>query len=238
MLILPRAGTQQLGEGLGRVLLETGAQASVGASEHIAEARAQLDGKPAIFAAVRNLDPTPQREDFAPDAGLDWYQNYALRIAGVQQQDMLDAARESIAESIRQGLTNKQAARALEDVFQGLGKKRLETIVITETAKVYQQAQLIDYESDEDIVGYQIAAILDARCCEICAARNGRTVQRNEIDGSCPPFHPRCRCTLMPIFVWEVEEDSGTWNPIPVDAPRVQNGWGTRDMVIPQRKAA
>ena len=113
-----------------------------------------------------------------------------------------------------------------------LSQGRLERIARTETFKVYNQARWQAIDAEPEIVGFEDSEILDTRTCDICSVRNGRRWPKGQAEGNLPPYHPSCRGVALPIFRWEVESGEVNWNPVPDDAPPVQQGWGTTHMRI------
>ncbi len=181
------------------------------------------------IAVARRMSPTFALEpDFTPDVGLDWYQEYALRIVSVEQVAVLDRAKAVIADSISRGLPYRDMVRELEGVFTGFSKARLQNIARTETAKIYEQARWQEFDSLEEVVGYQVRAIIDDRTSEICRSRNGKRIPKAAIEGWLPPYHWHCRTTVIPLFAWEtVDYDDPDVGPKPVE------GFGSTKMTIP-----
>lgn len=67
---------------------------------------------------------------------------------------------------------------------------------------------------------YEIVSALDSRVCEKrCSPLDGKVIEMKyyEIGITAPPFHPRCRCVIVPYFDGEEsyraarEEDGGTY---------------------------
>ena len=74
-------------------------------------------------------------------------------------------------------------------------------LVNTEVAAVQNRAALNNYENNE-IEKYEVSAILDNRTCSHCDSHDGEIVE--VVDGvmgqNLPPFHPSCRCTILPVI--------------------------------------
>lgn len=155
----------------------------------ILEARRLRQGKPEQvgFAAIQ-----PGPESFYPEVGVDWYRSYSLRLAGVQQQAALERAKQIVAEGVERGLDNRAVIANLREVYPDFSKHRLENIARTEIAKIYEQARIQEMGGNDDIVGYEVAAILDTRTSEICRARNGRRFPKAQLPGNAPPYHFQC----------------------------------------------
>lgn len=92
---------------------------------------------------------------------------------------------------------------SLEPVF---GPTRAERIAVTETTRIWTQAQRVADRNVEEIAGYRLLTSADDRVCEICGPLYGQTREKGvllwehpsmgPIQG--PPFHPRCRCQETP----------------------------------------
>ena len=185
------------------------------------------------FAAVRNLPFPADASAFYPEGGLEWYRDYSLRIVGGNQVDLLERAKGAIAAGVRDGLAQRDVMKRLEEVYTQFGRHRLENIARTETAKIYEQARYQEFDSTEEVVGYEIVAISDSRTTDICRARNGKIIPKDQIEGNLPPYHFRCRTTIVPIFAWEIESGAVEWNPIAPHAPKPLDGFGSTSMKIP-----
>jgi len=222
-LILPAAPVRQLVDALTHLLMTAYSAA-------VKQARWDLlIGKVLERGIVIPFAQTPPQtgDEFLPTVGLEWYQTYALRIAGVQQSDLLDRAKQEITNGIRAGSRQRDIEAALAQVFNGLARYRLANIARTETAKIYEQAHYQEWQGNDDISGYEVCAIMDGRTSEICLHRNGKVIPKDRIEGWWPPYHFSCRTTVVPVFAWETPE----WSVL--DGPKPIAGFGTTRMEIP-----
>lgn len=109
-----------------------------------------------------------------------------------------NAVNELTAAAIRDGRTNAELARQLEDAYE-FSPGRAATIATTETAEAETQGSLSGYLA----AGLaQVEWSADELACEECAAVDGEVVATgsmfsNGVTG--PPGHPRCRCSLAPV---------------------------------------
>lgn len=140
-----------------------------------------------------------------------------------QKQIML-----SIAEGIDKGESRNQLRVRVEQVFGDAASYRAERIARTESVHAAGQADLMGWRDSNIVVGKQWhTAIGDA--CPFCTSLNGKILeldtafvemgetQRVETVGAdgkvvvhertekyeakqCPPAHPNCRCTMLPIL--------------------------------------
>lgn len=232
-LTLDRNVVKGLASKLAALLVDTGAISKLSASREVAEAIRAHKAK-TTFSAVQYAPDPDDPSSYYPEAGVRWYQDYALRIVGVQSYDALEQAKEIISEGVRSGRAHRVVMNELRNVFTGLSRARLENIARTETAKIYEQARWQEFDSTDEIVGYEVAAILDLRTTAICRARDGRTFPKDQIEGNLPPYHYQCRTVILPIFAWDAEEKGFAWNPVPKGATPVLEGFGTTSMRIPE----
>lgn len=225
-ITIPDLPVRQLVDGLASVLADTFARSVMTARANVAAAKARHTGS-ALFAAVRNLDMPGEGAEFTPEAGLDWYRTYSLRIVGVEQADVLERAKLVLRNGIQQGLTQREMMQELESVFTGFSRRRLANIVRTESSKIYEQAHYQAWQGEDEIIGYEVFAIMDGRTSPICRARDGKRIPKDRVEGWWPPYHFQCRTTLAPIFAWESVE----WSEM--DGPKPTDGFGTTHMRIP-----
>ena len=90
-------------------------------------------------------------------------------------------------------------ANVIMDRF-GVGYRAAECLMRTETSYVQNQTAAKSYE-DAGCTDYEILTASDRRTCSRCAAQNGKrypftAMQPGE---NAPPFHPNCRCTILPV---------------------------------------
>lgn len=77
---------------------------------------------------------------------------------------------------------------------------RTEMIARTELLRASNLGAQAIYEVNRDVVGAsQIVVTNDERTCEICAPLDGQEVAIGD-PIELPPFHPRCRCTVVPVI--------------------------------------
>ncbi len=236
-LILDKGTVRRVADALAFSMVGTFAMGQMSINAEIIEAKAVRRGKASIFKAIRKADvPLPGGADwreFFPTRGVDWYRQYSLRLAGVQQVDALERAREIIAKGVEQGWNQSQVMNEIGQIFPDFSRGRLEMIARTETAKIYEQARWRAMDAEPEIVGYEWSAILDSRVCPICAARHGQRYPKAQVNGRLPPAHVSCRCVLLPIFNWELESGEVQYTQWPTEPP-FQPGFGGTSMAIPE----
>lgn len=201
-------------------------------AEQIRRAKQSRTYQPNIvpFAEMRGDGLYELGSPFTPKAGLNWYQDYTLRLAGVHSVDALEYAKGVISTGIEQGLAQPIVMNLLRDRFLAFSEQRLENIARTETAKIYEQSRYQLMNDNEEIVGYEFAAVMDSRTSAICADRDGKFVRKGHENGWLPPLHFSCRSVLLPALAWE----QGIRYTMPELVTKPQKGFGSTDMVIPE----
>jgi len=77
---------------------------------------------------------------------------------------------------------------------------RTELIARTELLRASNNGALATYQANANVLqGYEIKAALDERTCPQCGALDGKRFAFGE--GTQPPFHGRCRCTVLPVLI-------------------------------------
>jgi SPP1 gp7 family putative phage head morphogenesis protein len=120
----------------------------------------------------------------------------------------------SLVQSQIQGETVYQAQRRLAEALGiAIGRRtkadrasnsaafaRTELIARTELLRASNNGALATYQANADVLqGYEIKAALDERTCAQCAAQDGKRYPFGS--GERPPFHGRCRCTVLPVLI-------------------------------------
>lgn len=67
-----------------------------------------------------------------PEDGLAWYEDYALALVGVAEQELLDRAKRTVSTGIERGLAGRQIAAELGQQFESFSRFRLNNIARTE----------------------------------------------------------------------------------------------------------
>lgn len=106
---------------------------------------------------------------------------------------------EEIEAAFLSGKSVRRMANVIMDRF-GVGYRAAECLMRTETSYVQNQTAAKSYE-DAGCTEYEILTASDRRTCRRCAAQNGRRYLFTEmqVGENAPPFHPNCRCTILPV---------------------------------------
>lgn len=99
-------------------------------------------------------------------------------------------------------LSGKSVRRMADTIMErfGVGYRAAECLMRTETSYVQNQTAAKSYE-DAGCTEYEVLTASDRRTCRRCAAQNGRRYLFTEMQAgeNAPPFHPNCRCTILPV---------------------------------------
>lgn len=108
-----------------------------------------------------------------------------------------------LANGLAEGVGQKEIATRLNDRIDKIGKTRATTLARTETMYAHNEASITQYEriNDSDVelqVKTEVSTAGDQHVCEICEPFDGRVFSTDDARSKGPPFHPRCRCVLIP----------------------------------------
>lgn len=124
--------------------------------------------------------------------------NYSARIWR-NTDHLAQMLEDEIEAAFLSGKSVRRMANAIMDRF-GVGYRAAECLMRTETSYVQNRTAAKSYE-DAGCTEYEVLTAQDRRTCQYCAKQNGRryllaTMQAGE---NAPPFHPNCRCTILPV---------------------------------------
>lgn len=108
--------------------------------------------------------------------------------------------RATLSESIAKGESIQKTTRKFKDIF-GNTTYNTERIIRTETMAVYAKASKDSYST----LGVEEMEILaEADACDICQdmANKRVKVDEAELGIDIPPFHPFCKCCVIPVVKW------------------------------------
>lgn len=110
---------------------------------------------------------------------------------------MLDQLKKSITES---AVLGRSKDKAIKDIMKRCNASYYNSarLVRTELMHVINEGQRQRY-LDGGYTTLEIIATKDERACKICGARHGTHIGIND-GGMYPPFHPHCRCTIVPVL--------------------------------------
>ena len=124
--------------------------------------------------------------------------NYSARIWR-NTDHLAQMLEDEIEAAFLSGKSVRRMANVIMDRF-GVGYRAAECLMRTETSYVQNQTAAKSYE-DAGCTEYEVLTAQDRRTCSRCAAQNGKrypftAMQPGE---NAPPFHPNCRCTILPV---------------------------------------
>ncbi len=124
--------------------------------------------------------------------------NYSTRI-WKNTERLAETLSSEIEAAFLSGKSVRRMANVIMDRF-GVGYRAAECLMRTETSYVQNQTAAKSYE-DAGCTEYEILTASDRRTCRRCAAQNGRRYLFTEMQAgeNAPPFHPNCRCTILPV---------------------------------------
>lgn len=153
-------------------------------------------------------------------------------------EDFFGINTDNVVNQMRDGLASGRTPAQIVKDLKGTAKtgytdgilwntfsKSTESFVRTATLSWANDAREKTYEANADILkGQSVNATLDTRTCMICAGYDGKAVlwnkegevYKDELNGSRPPFHYNCRCTLVPIL--------RSWKDLGIDPESVPVG--------------
>lgn len=106
------------------------------------------------------------------------------------------ALNEKLIECVVSGKKTTELKNLLQEQF-GVSYNRADALVRTEMAHIQTQAAQQRYK-DYGIKQVEVFVDEDERTCPICAKEEGK---RYNINDKMPvPFHPRCRCCMVPVI--------------------------------------
>nr|DAD76682.1 MAG TPA: minor capsid protein [Siphoviridae sp. ctQJR51]DAD76691.1 MAG TPA: minor capsid protein [Siphoviridae sp. ctQJR51]DAF96514.1 MAG TPA: minor capsid protein [Siphoviridae sp. ctHj524]DAF96523.1 MAG TPA: minor capsid protein [Siphoviridae sp. ctHj524] len=124
--------------------------------------------------------------------------NYSARIWR-NTDHLAQMLEDEIEAAFLSGKSVRRMANVIMERF-GVGYRAAECLVRTETSYVQNRTAARSYE-DAGCTEYEVLTAQDRRTCQYCAKQNGKryllaTMQAGE---NAPPFHPNCRCTVLPV---------------------------------------
>ena len=151
--------------------------------------------------------------DFVNQSVIDWAEDYytgSELIEGSVKQ-LNRTAHQNVSKAFvqwNQGNLSDSKNRGLPDLIRALqptfGPERAERIAVTETTRLFVEAQRFVEESNPDTLYFRWLTAADELVCPICGPMHGLTRKKGErfihpVLGPIDiPAHPRCRCDETP----------------------------------------
>lgn len=171
-----------------------------------------------LWAAVRN-EPMLIGKDFA---GID-FEKFTKSFSESEIKKM----GEIIRGGYFTGLTNQEMIMAMTGKKVGknfvggqleITRNAADYVVRTSINHIATQSRLSVYDDNDDIIsGYRIIATLDFRTSATCRSFDQKIVKNTDKYKPHPPFHPRCRTTVIPELIERPLDNSGFTRPSKFD---------------------
>lgn len=141
--------------------------------------------------------------DLVNEKAVEWAAERSAELVTQVSEATRDMLRSDVEDAMSEGWSNDRLAGVLAENY-AFSDERALLIARTETAAADVQGNLMAYAASGVVTHKQW--ITGEGCCEKCDELDGTVVALDEqfeadgelIDG--PPFHPRCRCDLLPIM--------------------------------------
>lgn len=173
--------------------------------------------------------PVEVNFDLTPEEAAASIRRRALTIAGVENQKLLDAVRESLARALETGESYADWANGIRGLFNTYGaplaggEMHLHTIFRTNLFGAYaagQRAQMRNMQDEFPLWRY--SAIMDSRVRPEHAQYNDMVFPTEE--GPYPPIDYNCRCTAIPLHQFQIDREHIVPSDVPVDPDHVAFG--------------
>lgn len=138
----------------------------------------------------------------------DWVgdgKNWSYRVWG-NKISLIDALNTTVKKGIREGWSVETMVNALAKKLGDVSRARLVALARTEAMHFINEAQRLTY-LEAGVQHVEIMVAEDERTCEECVNREGEILPIGS--PGLPPYHPRCRCTIVPYM--------GTWKNLASD---------------------
>lgn len=212
-------------DGLTSIANDLGIDLSEVASDSVNEVMAQLGVTDAsdLVNKVSDRAVATARDRAAEMVGMQWDGNTLVPNPNAEWV-ITDTMRDSIRNTIAQGLEDNIGTLAISDAIEALGgfsADRAALIAHTEVARANSTASLDSYRAARDDLGIATkkAWLLGPEPCEICQsnADDGEINIDDDFSSGddAPPAHPNCECVLVPV----VQEDGPTDDDVAGDDP-------------------
>lgn len=125
--------------------------------------------------------------------------NFSERIWG-NKATTLNLFKETISKGIIQGQSIQDMAQNIMSK-EKVSKYNAERLVRTETNFFMTKGHIDGYKASGVVEAVEVCVHYDERTCADCESMDRTVVKLNEVSygSNVPPFHPFCRCTVVPV---------------------------------------
>jgi len=163
-------------------------------------------------------------ELFAPSQEvLQFLETYAVQLAHIKDTVLLKKITSWVEETIRQGMSEKEAKAYLTERLVDFTDRRVQMIARTEATRAWNIGSIEESFTSEVVIGYRFTAVLDERTTRICRARHGMYIAKEDIatlSANTPPLHVNCRSVLEPVTRYDNRERKRV--PEQLDTPQTR----------------
>lgn len=129
----------------------------------------------------------------------DWVgdgKNWSYRVWG-NKASLIDALNTTVKKGIREGWSIETLVNELSKKLQNISRARLVALARTESMHFINEAQRLTYK-EAGVQHVEVMVAEDERTCEDCLNMDGTILSIGSPE--LPPYHPRCRCTIVPYM--------------------------------------
>lgn len=125
-----------------------------------------------------------------------WSEKHFKATCWDNKSKLVNVLKKGITDCIVKGQSKDELVKVVMQKMS-VGFSNADMVVRTELMHTINAGQIQKYKDN----GYEKLEILvaeDERLCKLCGGKNGKIVDVDSTE--VPPFHPRCRCTVIPIL--------------------------------------
>lgn len=116
-------------------------------------------------------------------------------------RSLADVTQRGVGQAIARWAENGEPLSALvADIEPFFGRRRAKVIASTEVTRAYYEGTVASYRQSGVIQKLEWRTARDERVCPQCGPLHGsQTDLGGTFNGVTPPYHPRCRCWVVPV---------------------------------------
>lgn len=164
-----------------------------------------------IHASEIAIDTSAIDPDFIPRETLEFFDAYELQLSRSTQTMVDNRLKDIIRNGLAQGHSNQRIRDTITGTYRNLTDSRAFMIARTETIRASAEGSKIAYLH----AGIEMVDVLPAiDACPICVdIASGNPYKVNDVRAYAP-FHPRCRCSVVPIVAGRSVYDPSLYPPV------------------------
>ena len=124
--------------------------------------------------------------------------NFSKRVWGQHRPELIQKLNTDFVQSIIRGEAPQKLIKKIADDFN-VTKYKAQRLILTESSFFASESKK-DAFKELEVKYFSICATLDTKTCTDCAWREGEKIPMSlfEVGVTAPPFHPNCRCCILP----------------------------------------